>query len=217
VAVTDSRQRAADVGSMLPQSDARPDDWERSLRISLTTGVTNAAAAEIVADVDQQIAEIHDAVLPPEPFTFTVGGREAPIPLRFTNTSDVALNVVVHLDADKLTFPSNNVAVELSANSTTDVPIDVEARSNGQFPVRIELRTPAGNLLTDPVVLTAKVTNFSGLGRVVTVGALLVLATWWVTYIKRRRKAAYDQRVVDSISRHPTNDGAVTSGVRHRM
>jgi hypothetical protein len=206
-AVNASRQQAADVGSMLPAADSRPRMWDEALRVSLTTGVDDIQAASIVGDVDHEIASIRGAVLPPESFTFTVGGRQADIPLRFTNSGDVPLNVIVHLEAEKLTFPANELPVELAANGTTEVPIAVEARSNGQFPVRIELRTPAGNRLTDPIVLTAKVNNFSGLGRVVTVGAVLVLATWWATYLKRRRKASYARRVEDSVGRHPTANG----------
>jgi hypothetical protein len=52
-------------------------------------------------------------------------------------------------------------------------------------------------------VLTARVNNLTGLGRVVTLGLLLVLATWWFTYFKRRRRQHHEQRVADSVTRHP--------------
>ena len=50
--------------------------------------------------------------------------------------------------------------------------------------------------------------NLTGLGRVVTVGLLLVLATWWLTYFKRRRRQRHVERVADSVSRHPATVSA---------
>jgi hypothetical protein len=83
------------------------------------------------------------------------------------------------------------------------VPVDIVARSNGISPMTVEIHTPFGGRVTEPVVLTAHVNNLTGLGRVVTVGLLLVLATWWYTYIKRRRREARDRRVSESVGRHP--------------
>ena len=130
--------------------------------------------------------------MPPEAFSFTVGGREATIPLRVTNTSATPLTVEVHLESDKLTFPANDLVVDLPPNQTTEVPVDIVARSNGVSPMTVVLRTPFGGQLAEPVVLTARVNNLTGLGRVMTVGLLLVLATWWFTYFKRRRRQRHE-------------------------
>ena len=40
-----SRLRAADVASMLPAGDPQPDQWERALTVSLSTGLTSTEAA----------------------------------------------------------------------------------------------------------------------------------------------------------------------------
>ena len=71
--------------------------------------------------------------------------------------------------------------VLLAAGSLTPIEIDVEARSNGRFPVTVQVVTPDGGVaLTDPIVFTARVNALAGLGQVVTGVALLLLATWWV-------------------------------------
>jgi hypothetical protein len=147
-------------------------------------------------------------VLPPEPFPFTVGGRRATIPLRVTNTSGTPLTVKLHFDSDKLTFPENDIVRELPPNQTSEVQVDIVARSNGVSPMTVIIRTPFGGQLTDPVVLTARVNNLTGLGRVVTVGLLLVLATWWLTYFQRRRRQQHARRVAESASRHPATVSA---------
>jgi hypothetical protein len=85
------------------------------------------------------------------------------------------------------------------------VVIDVEARSNGRFPVSVQLLTPRGDLaLSEPVTITANVSAIAGLGQVVTATALLVLLTWWAHNwrSKRRRAVEATLAVVDHPSRH---------------
>jgi hypothetical protein len=202
-AVDATRFRMADVTTMLPADDTRPQQWDDSLRTSLTTGIGDPGANVLINGVERELDSIRAAVVPPEPFSFTVGGREATIPLRVTNTSATPLTVKVHLESDKLTFPANDLVVDLPPNQTTEVPVDIVARSNGVSPMTVVLRTPFGGQLGQPVVLTARVNNLTGLGRVMTVGLLLVLATWWFTYFQRRRRQRHEQRVADSVTRHP--------------
>ena len=207
-AVDASRFRIADVETMLPAGDPRPPAWDASLRTTLTTGIGDAGATAIIASVDNDVDDIRGSVVPPDPFSFTVGGREATIPVRVTNTSSTQLSVEMHFESDKLRFPTNDIPVILLPNQTTDVPVDIVARSNGVSPMTVVIRTPFGGQLTEPVLLTARVNNLTGLGRVVTVGLLLVLATWWMTYFKRRRRQHHAQRVAKSVSRHPATVSA---------
>jgi hypothetical protein len=72
------------------------------------------------------------------------------------------------------------------------------------FPVVVELLTPAGTPIIEPVELTARVNTLTGLGRLFTVGALLVLATWWFSYFRRRRVERRKNGISDSQERHPT-------------
>jgi hypothetical protein len=202
-AVDSSRFRIADVSTMLPDDDSRPIQWDETLRTALTTGIGDPGANALISGVGRDLDSVRASVVPPEPFSFTVGGRQAAIPLRITNTSSTLLTVEVHLESDKLTFPTNDLVVDLLPNATTEVPVDIVARSNGVSPMTVLIRTPFGGQLAEPVVLTARVNNLTGLGRVVTVGLLLVLATWWLTYFNRRRRARHEQRVAESVIRHP--------------
>jgi Na+-transporting methylmalonyl-CoA/oxaloacetate decarboxylase gamma subunit len=67
------------------------------------------------------------------------------------------------------------------------------------------MRTPAGNPLTDPVELTARVSTLTGLGRVFTVGAMLVLVSWWFSYFRRRKKNERRAAQAGSRTRHPAH------------
>jgi len=198
-----ARLRAADIGSMLPIGDPRSVTWSENLRTALSTGLTESESAAIVGAVDSDVARVRAQVVQPESFSFTIAGDAAPIPLRVENRGDTPLAVVVHAESDKLTFPEGDLDVVLEPNQINNIDIPVEARSNGVFPVVVEIRTPAGSRLADPVELTARVSALTGLGRLFTVGAVLVLATWWFSYFRRRRITRRTEGIEQSQDRHP--------------
>jgi len=200
-----SRLMAADAGSMLPAIDPRHLTWPRSLDVALSTAVDAEASTDLIDGVDADTASVRGNVLRPEPFNFTLTARESSIPLRLENTRATPLTVEVRVTSEKLGVPDGNVTAILTPNSVTDVPLPVETRTNGVFPVEVEVLTPAGNLLHEPVVLTARVNTLTGLGRVFTVGAILVLATWWFTYFRSRHKRRTEEAMSASRDRHPAS------------
>ena len=201
-----AKLQIVDVTSMLPVSDPRPAAWSASLRLALSTGVTSDSATSRFDAVDADLAEIRGQVKPPETYDFTLAARDSHVRIRIANTGPTELTVVVHAEAEKLTFPNGDVTVQLAPNDVTEVLLDVTARSNGVFPVFVQLRTPAGVALGEPVELTARVNTLTGLGRVVTVGAVLALATWWLSYFRRRRRIIRAAALNGSRDRHPTGE-----------
>lgn len=199
------RLRSVDADSMLQPADSLLDRWQSELDTSLSTGLAEPRAMARIDGVDAETDAVRDQVQPPESFEFTVTGRDTTIPLRITNNGPTTLTIAVHLEAEKLAFPDGDIVVDLDPNGTTEVPVPVTARSNGQFPVLVELRTPLGNALTEPVELTARVTSLAGIGRVVTVAGVLVLATWWFSYFRKRRRSERAAAVAASLERHPAN------------
>ena len=198
------RLLADDTASMLPDDDARPTDWESDLQLAMSTGLTSVEADTVITSVDDDIADVREAVQPPESYQFTIAGRQADVPVRIENTSATPMTVVVSLTSDKLSVPGGDVTAVLAPLAITDVAVPVETRSNGLFPVMVEVRTPVGNLITEPVEMTARVTSLSGLGRVITISALLVLLSWWYSHFRRHRAA----RLAAASSRHPSNGEA---------
>jgi hypothetical protein len=128
-------------------------------------------------------------VAAPAPFTFTLTGRESVLRLNLRNDADEPRLVLVRARSPKLTFPDGDLEVELAPSGNTPIELPVIARSNGTSSVEVELLTPIlGQTVDGPVVLTANVNALTGLGQVITGGAVLVLLSWWFGHFRRRRR-----------------------------
>ena len=197
--------RAVDTGSMLPVGDPRPAEWARRFRTALAVTIDTDEAQDVFDEVETELLDLRAAIKRPDSFRFTVGGSESPIPLRIENAGDTPLRVLVRIVSEKLVVPDGDVDVVLEPNTINEISVPVTARSNGVFPVSVELWTPAGNLIDEPLQLTARASSLAGLGRVVTVGALLVLVSWWFSYFRRSRRRRRAEDSVASQARHPAS------------
>ena len=66
----------------------------------------------------------------------------------------------------------------------------------------MRITTPEGDIAVAPTTeLTVHATTLSGFGVVLTVGALLVLATWWVRHIRRTRR---NKATAAGLRHHPS-------------
>jgi hypothetical protein len=188
------------VSSMLPDDDPRPGQWHAELDLVLSTWFPEPVAEARVDSVIRNAENVPSVIVPPEPFTFTLTGSTSEITLRIGNDGDVPMRVRIRAEATKLRFPDGDVDAVL-APGITNLVIPVTVRSNGTFPVTIELLTPLDERpVGDPVVLTARVNAITGLGQLITGGALIVLASWWYSHFRSRRR----HRSVRARASHPT-------------
>ncbi len=204
------RLSLADTSSMLPRGDRRPLAWNQRLDELLTTVVDDDAAQAVIDELEAAARTIRAAIVPPDPFSFTLTGRESELQVRLTNAGSTPLRVVVAPSSPRLTFPSGPQTVELGAGVTQFVPIDVAARANGTTSVSISIRTPSGVDVVRPVVLTAHVRALTGVGQVITGGAVVVLATWWVSHLRQRRR---QRRATVAVGRHPASQAAAPGSI----
>jgi hypothetical protein len=124
----------------------------------------------------------------PAAANFTLSSRKAELRLQVRNSSDTTLRTVVRFRSAKLKFTEPRQLVEVPANASAEVVMAVEARSNGRFPVTVQLLTPRGDLsLGEPVTITT---------------ALLVLLTWWAHNWRSRRRRALETAV--ATADHPS-------------
>lgn len=184
------RSRSDDVASMLPAGDPHRQRWLQRLEQFPTSALSDTLVNQITSGLDAEYRAVLDAVIPPAPFTVTLGGLEATLHLRFQNTSTTPLKVRVRMTsgAGKLTFPTNDFVAELAPLAPTELEIPVVARSRGDFPIFVQVVTPAAaNPIGSPVPLRARVNALSGIGNLITFTLLAVVLLWWWRSWRRKR------------------------------
>jgi hypothetical protein len=192
------------MASMLPSGDPRPERWSAILDLLPAEAWSDADRAELTSTIDADTDELASALVLPSATRFTLGGRRSEIVLGIRNEGDTELRAEVRLRSAKLTFPAGRQVEVFPPGELTRVSVPVEARTNGQFAVSVELVTPSGDLaLGPPVVMTASVNALAGLGQLLSGAALLVLATWWVHHLRVRRRTRRAEALGSATTRHP--------------
>ena len=120
----------ASTESMLPPDDPRPDEWNAELAVVLSTAIDPAEATERIDAVLADTATVQDDVIPPDPFAFTLTGRQSQIRLRIGNEGLTPLRIRVHAASDKLTVPEGDREVELAPAAM----IRIRARARARRP-----------------------------------------------------------------------------------
>ena len=192
--------------TMLPDGDERPKLWRRIVNVLPASDLTQSQANAYIYAVDTELAAIGGSIVTPSTTTFTLGGRDSSIRLSLRNDNQTDLLVRVHLTSSKLTLPTDDQVVTLPAGTTTLVEIPVTAKSNGRFPVTLQLFTPLGDITVgSPAKFSARVNALAGLGQRFTGIALLLLLSWWIHHLRREhQRRQFDSD--DSVDRHPAGE-----------
>jgi hypothetical protein len=183
-----TRIRLAALASMLPATDPLTASMAARLRVSVASGLDATGRQSYLDAVNEQLNELAGAVDPIPTRRLTLASRSTEVPITLHRRIDRPIQVRIHLDSPKLSFPANDILVTLDTD-TVQQRVTVKARANGTFPLTVTVMTPQGDLAVAPSTeLTVHATTLSGFGVVLTVGALLVLATWWVRHLRRNRR-----------------------------
>jgi hypothetical protein len=205
-ALNDFADRVNGFSAMLPDGDVRPTQWRRVVNILPSRSLTQVQVKAYINAVDTELAAIGGSVVTPTSTTFTLGGRDSSIRLSLRNDNDTDLLVRVHLTSSKLTLPQDDQIVTLPAGTTTLVEIPVTAKSNGRFPVTLQLLTPNGDVTVGALAtFSARVNALAGLGQLFTGIALLLLLSWWIHHLRREHQRRQFEGF-DSAERHPSGE-----------
>ena len=202
-----------------PATDA--DDLEKRLLVavaslppdsSATPGANFAAALKRIEDESNaRIGTIH--LSPTDIVTLTARQQEVPIPI--INDSGQPTTVVLEVSSDNVSLEGSvadpNRPGQLLVRRTIVIQsrihqeqIQVTTRGPGSFSMRLRLTTPSGLALTN-VRYTLRSTAVGGLGKILTIGALLVLGAWWIRTILRTRRER-------SLNSHPSQASPKRAG-----
>lgn len=186
--IREARGRIESFAAMLDSDNPRDDALEEQLLVSQSLDVTGRRRTAYLDGIDNRIDAQLALVRVPDARSITLTARRGEIPVTVLNEADYPVRLVVQVASDKLTFPSGGSRrIELPRRNTTE-RFSVEARTSGAFPLRVQLLSPDGRLLIGESRFTVRSTAFSGVGLVLTVGALAVLLLWWARHLVRGRR-----------------------------
>ncbi|MEO5900747.1 MAG: DUF6049 family protein, partial [Ilumatobacteraceae bacterium] len=140
------RAKGAQASSMLLDTDPRPAQWASEMDTLPSTAVSDARATALESSLEAAFATVTSAVQLPQGLDFTLTGRTGTIRLKFHNSADFPVQIRISLGAasNKLIFDLDNPYL-LPANSDREIPIEIQSRSNGRFPVYLTVSAPNSN------------------------------------------------------------------------
>lgn len=201
ITATDYDRAEADqrtLASLAPLDDPALAAGQRALYTALSSdwGRGPAARAQAMGQftpVTVAIRRILSQIEVPSSKTVTLTSETGKLPLSFVNNTDRAISIKVQLVSSRLAFPNGSIqTVRLRPNATTTTTFEVQARTNGTFPLDILATTVDGRFPVQDTQITIRSTALNGVGLFLTIGAGVFLALWWITSWRRNRRKRHD-------------------------
>lgn len=122
----------------------------------------------------------------PKPRALNVTERQTTIPFRITNGLDRPVNVTLQLKSSRLRFLDGEVQTLRLEPGLNRIDLRVEAQASGQFAMQAEVRVAGSPRVLASTRQTIRSTAFSGVGLILSGGALVFLVVWWLRTPRRR-------------------------------
>ena len=202
-AIRAARRLIPSLASLIPPGTPAITDIERLLLISESADVNDRSRPDEVAAATAMSDHLKSMVRLPGNQSITFTARQGLIPISILSSASFPLRVKVRVTSQKLGFQpvqlpggscvvdsgtSEACTLELRAQNTT-VRVPVVAKTAGVFSLTVSLDSPDGGLILATNQDTVRSTAASGVGVFLSIGAVLLLAVWWVRDVVHGRRA----------------------------
>lgn len=173
---------------MIGTSSSRADDLRLQIATALATTTSAPRRDAALQVVEDALGEAFGGIRLSGQTDLNLTSRRGSLPVTVENDNPFPVEVVVQLRSDRLAFPDGeHVAVTVAPRDILRIDVGVEALATGSVPVFVELRSPDDRVQLDGRRLNVRSTAISGVGIVLSLGALLVLVVWWARSWRRNR------------------------------
>ncbi len=164
-----------------------------NLRPGQQAAVLGNASAAVNAQLSQ-IAVAGDR-------TITLTSQRGRVPVTIVSAAPYPVRASLTLTSDKLLFANHSTsvtqAITLQPGHTNVIYVTVQARASGSFRVGIVLRDPVSHVVLSSGEVSVRSTATSVVGIVLSLGAVAVLAVWWIRTSRKRRRARRSRAAVE--------------------
>jgi hypothetical protein len=190
-----ARAQLAGYTSFAGATDPHVAELRRRLLVSGSVDLTENQRGGYLLSVGNVIRNQTSQVDIVDDGTVTLTSREGDIPITVRNDTGGPVEVELNFDSNnRLDFPDGSHQRVTLEEGPNRIEVPVEARSSGSFPLRITATSPDGSLVVNRARVTVRSTFVSGVGVVLSVGALLFLVIWWALHFRSTRR---NRRLVD--------------------
>lgn len=205
-------KQLADLRTMVAGRDSMVDDdppvpISDLLLTSQHRQLSDAARQQFLDVADDDVRADLGAVITPRGRTFTVTARRSTLPLQFTNRLSSNVRVLVRFESTRITFADGTSNVLTLRPGVNQVPVEVSVRTSGQFRVSVRTVTPDRQVELGRTGLTIRSSAFSGVGLILSAGAIAFLLIWWGRTLRRERHKRRERAAVDEIRSDSLADG----------
>jgi hypothetical protein len=134
--------------------------------------------------------------------TITLTSNRASVPISIESSAPYPVVASMTLTSDQLLFVANRtnqLTVPIPLHGHTNiVDVTVQSRGSGVSKVEVSVRSPAGGLQLSSGEVEVRSTATSVVGIVLSLGAVVVLAVWWVRTSRKRRALRREQEAEDA-------------------
>ena len=177
--------------SVLPSDTHRFDGMSTLTTVAGSADLSAIDRQAYLDAINERLFPVRRALTAKARSQITLAGRSGTLPVTLDNSLDESVTVKLRVASTKLTVTDNDRSVTVPAKGSLTVQVSVEARTSAwRFPVDVQMLTPTGDdRLTEPVTFDLRVVGLSGLGIGASAAGVLVLATWWLTHTRGRRRS----------------------------
>ena len=161
------------------------------LEVTAAAELDGDAMATYLSAVYARVSDVLDQFTTPSNQNVRLTARRADLPFTIHNGLDTDARVVLVLQSDgRLDFPEGDVIEAVLAPGRNRIAVPVRARTSGDARLQITVRSPddARLLQLRSTQLMVRTTSLPGVGVALFIGALAVLAIWWVRSARVRSK-----------------------------
>jgi len=178
------------LASLTDGEDPTLDDLERQSLVSGSIALTPAEQSAYFSAIGATIRLQTQLIDTPPDTTVTLTSRSGRIPVSIRSRMEVPARVRLQVSSDRLEFPEGSVIDVDLVDEITTVEIPVQARTTGSFQMAVAVTSPDGILAVTATKVTIRSTAVSSVGVVLSIGAGLVLLTWWLRHWREHRRDA---------------------------
>lgn len=199
--VRGSRRRIDAYRSMVPAAVSDVNTWELLNSETLAKDMDPAQRADIQAHIGVSLADRLSSIQLPRSRRVVLTSRDATIPLRFRNDLPDDVRLVMRTKSPRLEVVGGETREILLRPGENRIDLPVVVRAPGGTVLRIDVRSPDGNIRFPPATVPVTSSTISGLGAALSIISLLFLGGWWIRTARRRRRDATRRAGI-----HPSTD-----------